>query len=348
MRVILRTKFPERRQMFNGTVNIQATGETYQITQDLFVYKSKVPKEGMAPWALRMDSGRTLWAFEYKEKHEKGWSEAVDWKKEHAISIIAQHEKVECLFGTPNKNLRGEALFTLEYEGHRNTSFADLNILKNQVFNKYLPMGLSEKADVAFYYGVNAVNLKKHSEHIVKMADFQNGILMQDIIPMGETMSPMRHFLNKYGKENITVRKLVTQKAIIYQLIQKNEKGYFFEQEYIGNTPENVYTYLEINPQIMEFLQKEINNRDKTIEDDMVEQVIPADIRDKKFELKDFTDEKMLRDCAQKLDIGNWHNKKIDKIENEIREIARQVGVPLTLGWIEMTEAIEQKKLAMA
>lgn len=343
MKVILRNLNPTRRIFFNAQVNIKETGESFIITQDWLTYQAKKEKPDQPMWRVRFDENRTSFFIEYKEEGEKGETET-DRKKRKAIAMLAKHENVMTLFGERNVNLRGEAAFSLEFEGHKNTAIADTNDKKFEVYKKFRPMTPNEKRDCAFYYGCPDAANKKHSELIVAMADFNSGILMNQTPRKNETIAPIDHFLTKYGSEHISMRKMITEKALVYQLITKDEKGFWFQQDYIGATQENIYSYLESHPQIQSQLLTAATERDKKVEDDMgkEEPVIEQPLKFQNYDLL-----KKMRDYGRELGVKSAGTCGVGTLEEAIKKIAQKEGVDTKLPIDEMVEKIKEAKLQL-
>lgn len=343
MRVILRNLNPTRKVFFNAQVNLQETGESFIITQDWLTYQAKKERPDQPMWRIRFDENRTSFFIDYKEEGEKGEAD-IDKKKRTAIAMLAKHEGVKTLFGEPNKNLRGEALYSLEFEGHKNTAIADSNDKKFEVYQKFRPMTPNEKRDCAFYYGCPDAANKKHSELIVAMVDFNGGILMNPLPRKGETIAAIDHFLTQYGKEHISMRKMITEKSLVYQLITKDEKGYWFQQDYIGATQENIYSYLESHPQIQSQLLNAAQQRDKPVEDDMAkeEPKIAEPVKFQNFDLL-----KKYREYGRELRIKSAGTCGIPKLEEEIRQIAKENKVDHKLPIDEIMEKIRESNLQL-
>lgn len=275
-KVVLRSLFPDRTTYFTGRINIRdkkdwkTITKGVNITQQFEVYFGEV-NPARPCWRIRFDQERTSYFIEWKEVNGEPKTDQ-DKQRKSAAEWLSQHEKVKPLFGKPNTNILGEPTFSLEWEGMRNTSVADANDLKFEVYAKMRKMSAEEKRDCAFFYGINASTLL-HSQLINRLGDFENGILMSDVVRDGEKISPREHFLTLYGKESFTDVKLLTKKCLIYNLITSDNKGYWFNQEFIGITLENIYEYMNANSGVTDLLKREVAKKENPVEDDMAAEV---------------------------------------------------------------------------
>ena len=326
-RAILKSLFPNRTMFFTGQVNVRderdrkTIEKTFVITQDYDFYMGQ-PTDLRPAWKLRLDPNRPSFFIDWKEENGKPKS-AMDEKKKTAVKLLAQHERVLCLFGEPNKNLQGEALFSLEFEGMKNTFIADELIEKNKVFNKMMALSAEEKRDCAFYYGLPAQGMK-HSELIRALGHYESGKLMSNKVADGQMLGTMEHFLTKYGKEAITDVKLLTEKSIVYNLINKDEKGYWYNEEYIGMTKEDVYAYIKDNENSSKFLKREVGKKENPVEDDMVEEV-----KKNSAEFKEVVQKPDKKEDERQQELADQPAKDKAQLElSELRDIAKGLGIP--------------------
>lgn len=331
-KVIIRSLNPTQTIYFNATINYLANppahasewakkyaGKTIHISQDFQIFETKTPPENYPPWSVRFDSSRTSFFIE--------WESGSDLKKEQdkatAVRHLAYQQSMKPLFGEPNTNLRGEAFFSLEYEGMKNTYLADLNDKKFAVYKKFRAYSPEEKRDCAFYYNLNASGMK-HSELIAKMADFETGRLM---LPNNKVdgMPMMDHFIENYGQEHVTVVKMIAEKALVYGQIQKRDNGIFLDQEFIGTSMENVYSYLESNKEKQRFLSTQVRGIDAEVEDDMEEREEP-ELR----EPKNLDDLKKWRDLGDKAGVKMARVSGIELIKERLVILAQKKKIDHT------------------
>ncbi len=313
---------------FTGQVNIRdekdrkTIEKIFVVTQDFDCYMGQ-PEDSRPAWKLRLDPNRPSFFIEWKEENGKPKG-VMDEKKKRAVKALSQHERVLCLFGEPNTNLQGDALFSLEFEGMKNTFIADELIEKNKVFNKMLTMSAEEKRDCAFYYGLPAQSMK-HSELIRALGHYDSGKLMNDKKESGQPLSTMQHFLTKYGKESITDVKLLTEKSIVYNLITKDDKGYWYNQEYIGIGKENIYEYLNANENASKYLKREVGKKENPVEDDMQEDVKKNTSEFKETEVKKHKEEEEKEKQAK---IEGQHQADRESVDlDELRTKAKKLGI---------------------
>lgn len=287
-KLIIRNLNPLQRVFFNASVNYTSSppktasdwhkthaGTTVHITQDFEVYAAKEQKDSKPAWAIRFDENRTSFFIEWDETS----SSPMDKAKSIAAKHLMFHEKIQPLFAQVNTNKRGEAIFSIEYEGMKNTFIADLNDKKFDVYAKFRAFTPEEKRDCAFHYNVNATNMR-HSEIIAKMIDMEKGVLMNPNA-FTDGMCIMDHFLEKYGNNEIVNVKMLCEKSITQGLIQQRDNGYYLDKDYIGTTKEMVYDYIKTNAQVHDMLKQQSGNLDKKVEDDLT-----ADKKVKHEELK--------------------------------------------------------------
>lgn len=275
---IIRLLNPQQRDYLMGTINYKPSppdhadewakkhaGRTFHITQDFRVYEAKSQKEDDPAWSLRMDERRMEFFIEFDSTSDLAHHK----NRALACKHLCYQAKMRPLSGEKNTNAIGEPFFTIECEGLKNTNDADLIDKKAKVYEKFRAYTPSEKRDCAFYYNVNASNLK-HSELIVKMIHFENGRLMN---PNGlqDGMNIMDHFIQMYGQEHITLVKMIAEKSLVYGQITRDAKGLYIGKEFIGTSVETVYDYLKANKQVQQFLAQQVANIDRTVEDDMDE-----------------------------------------------------------------------------
>lgn len=346
-KAIIRSLNPSQTIWFNASVEYEMNppkhasdwakehaGKTYHITQDYQVYCSKEQKENMPAWSIRFDTNRSSFFIEWESNSNK----EAQRSRELAVKHLSYHKSTKPLFGEPNTNLKGEPFFTLELEGVKNTYLADLNDKKFAIYEKFREMQPSEKRDCAFYYGLNATGLK-HSELIAKMADFETGKLMLATNKI-DGMNIMDHFLQNYGKEHITVVKMITEKAIVYNQIQRKENGLYMGEQFIATTPEGVYDYLIANKEIQKFLMNECANLDKSVEDDMGER---EEVVYK--EVKNLDELQKWRELGIRANTKLPRVKGMDKIKNDLREKFLKKGVIQKASDIKKHELADYEEL---
>ncbi len=284
-KVVIKSLYPTRQTYLTARINLRDEKgghivSSTNITQGFEIYAGEERKEQPC-WKIKFDSQRPSFFIEWENNKEGKPKNELHRLKQQAAELLCQHEQIQSLFGDTNKNLRGDPYYTIEYEGKRNTYLADLNIKKNAVFNKFMELTPEEKRDCAFYYVVPATGLR-HSELITRMADFENGHLMSTKVKSGEKLSPMEHFLTLYGKDSVHEVRLMAEKSIAYGLISKNEKGYWFVQDFIGMNVQNVYDYITGSGIVKDTLKRELANKDGEVENDLVHEkpakaAIPVD-----------------------------------------------------------------------
>lgn len=324
-KVILKTLFPKQKIYFTGQINFYDEKQVGQVvrtvivTQDLEAYEGQ-PKADKPAWRIRFDENKVSHFIEWEEDETGKGKTAIDRKKKDAAFYLSKHEKVKNFYGDANTNLRGEPMFALEWEGMKNTFLADQDEKKFEVYQKMRTLTPEEKRDCLYYYGQNATGLK-HSELIHRLGNFENGVLQNTKVKEGEQLSTADHFLTFYGKEGIKDVKMLTEKCLVYDLIKKDGKGYWYNQEFIGGSITNIYDYLNSNTSIKESLKKDVSKKDSPVVDDMKEEKKPkitrpqtADEFGQELIQKSLEKEiEQLRMEAKNLGIKNPHIDKMGK-----------------------------------
>lgn len=198
-----------------------------------------------------------------------------DKDKSDAVAQMCKHNITVVKYGPKNDNMTGEPMFTLEFQSERINSEAELMLKKYSIMNKVMALSPQEKADVAFRYGINAIGLT-NMDLFVKLCDFNSGALMTDIIPDGEEMSAMDHFITHYDPTNLMEElKLAANKALNIGIITKNVNGFFLNKEHVGMNMANLLDYLNSNPTAYKYIKEEIAAKSLPVKDDMGENASP-------------------------------------------------------------------------
>jgi hypothetical protein len=350
-KVILRSIDPSKKKYFTARVNIygedkKTVAKKINITQDFHYYLGE-SKDDL--WRIRFDENKTSHFIEWKEENGEPKTE-YDKKKKACAEFIGKHEQVRTLFGEPNANLRGEALYTLEWEGLKNTFVADNNDKKFEVYAKMRNMIPNEKRDCAFYYGINATGLK-HSELINRLGDFESGILHNTKVKEGEMISTRDHFLTLYGKDVMHEVKLLTEKCKKYNLLTKNEKGFWFNEEFIGTTDANIYEYINANEGVKSLLKRECAKKENPVEDDMEEEVKTNMAKPTGAEPKEDWQKIKADKMASEEEILKARKADIDAVNlQELKDKAKSLGVKhyQVLGKEKLLAAIAEKESVAA
>lgn len=227
-----------------------------------------------------------------------------DKEMKQVVSWLGKHTQVSVLYGERNENQRGDHLFTLSFESEKVNKEAEALFKKYDVFSKLVSMTGEEKAKIAFRYGINALNMT-NLDLLVRLGDFNSGILMSDIIPDGEQKAYIDHFLESYAPDNhIDDLKIVVNQGIACEVFTKNANGFFLEKEHIGLRTENIIAYLDKNPDILKYVRGEIARKSTPIVDD-TEIGTPKNVNVPEMQ-KNAVKLTSMQEMAKKLRVRGW------------------------------------------
>lgn len=205
-----------------------------------------------------------------------------------------------------------------------------------KILNILVGMSYKERINICFYFAPHLQpNKINNSELFTILGETKTdakgvpfGILIQDERRMDAV-------LESYYKDSADSQFRTTiNKAIEWEIIRYESKGYYLNAEYIGSDKENVYVFLKNNPEIFEnYVLPAVAQRDIIVQDDDMVKVNATkfeikhnvdreskDVEDLRAELKGFG----VKGTAMMYDKA----KIIQRIKEKIEEAKEQNAIP--------------------
>lgn len=195
---------------------------------------------------------------------DKAWANERELEKDKynaAFQFFAKHQQVQVV-GMVNKFLKGEPMFVMNFVNHVSVNNCNTNDKIVKAYQKVSDMTLQEKRDLALYF-MPSLYGKRHSEIKDKLTNLETGLLMKQ---------PYLDDLLAYDPKNTTVAMhTYVNKAIQMDILNRVGNGYNLLGNYVGaETPEIVGYFLKDPASYNNVLVKQVNEREKMPEDDLI------------------------------------------------------------------------------
>ena len=157
-------------------------------------------------------------------------------KPRRMIEHLEKHPQVKCDH-IPNKVLQTEMFELINITRSILTNYDKL-LLKNEIYNKVLPMSIEQLEHLVYTFGGTPTG-KIREEIIMELLNYETGLLM---------LNPNK-FLSSLNNNDEDIRGNVN-KAIELKVIEKKDLLYYLNDQVIGHSSDECILYFKNNPQV--------------------------------------------------------------------------------------------------